>query len=119
MSDATDVTSTSVRVDERARFRAFTALALALTALAGGGIIASALQWLVLDNYEAGPSDAIYLMTLGGAPLLLSIVACYLASTAMSSADLLARPLARASLVLSGLAILGAAVLVFATAGTS
>jgi hypothetical protein len=107
--------STTVAVDESARFRAFTSLALAVTALTGGGVIASALQWLVMDRVQS-PGDTAYLMVLGGAPLLLGIVAVYLASTAMSSADALARPVARSSLVLSGVAILGAAVLIMATA---
>lgn len=117
MSDTTSGTSTTVAVDESARFRAFTALTLALTALMGGGVIANGLQWLVMDSFEGVPSDTTYLMVLGGAPLVLSVVALYLASTAMSSADPLARPVARSSLVVSGLAILGAAVLMMATAG--
>jgi hypothetical protein len=112
-----ETTSTTVAVDESARFRAFTSLALAVTALTGGGVIASALQWLVMDRF-ASRGDATYLMALGGAPLLLSLAALYLASTAVSSADALARPLARSGLVLSGVAILGAAVLVVATAGS-
>ena len=112
-----ETTSTSVAVDESARFRAFTALALAVTALTGGGVVASALQWLVLDRLESR-GETTYLMALGGAPLLLSVAALYLASTAMSSGDALARPMARSSLVLAGVAILGAAVLVVATAST-
>ena len=112
-----ETTSTTVAVDESARFRAFTALALAVTALTGGGVVANALQWLVMDRLPSR-GDATYLMALGGAPLLLGVVALYLASTSMSSADALARPIARSSQVLSGVAILGAAVLVFATAGS-
>ncbi len=114
MSETTATTPASATVDEGARFRAFTALGLALVALMNGGVIANGLQWLLLDRFSASPGDPAYGLALGGVPVAMSLVALWLASTITSSTDSLARPLARSSQVLSILAILGAVVLTIA-----
>ena len=118
MSDVTTTARAAATVDEGARFRAFTALGLALAALLGGGVVANGLQWLLTYRFPAqlpaGPGDPLYGLAIGGVPVAMSLVALWLASSATSSSDSVARPLARASQVLSGLAILGAVVLVIA-----
>jgi hypothetical protein len=43
-SGTTDMSNPTTVTDEAARFRTFTAFGLALTALLGGGVFASALQ---------------------------------------------------------------------------
>ena len=111
MSELTATPTASATVDEGARFRAFTALGLALAALMGGGVVANALQWLVIDRLSANPGDPSYALAIAGVPVAMSLVALWLASNATSSTDSLARPLARSSQVLSVLAILGAVVL--------
>lgn len=115
MSELTTTTSASAKVDEGARFRAFTALSLALAALMGGGVVANGLQWLLISfQFTAGPGDPSYALVLAGVPVAMSLVALWLASNATSSTDSLARPLARSSQALSVLAILGAVVLTIA-----
>jgi hypothetical protein len=106
MSELT-TTTTSATVDEGARFRAFTALGLALAALMGGGVISTGLQWVVTYRFANGPGDPWLALAMGSAPLVLSLVALWLASSAVSSTDSLARPLGRSSQVLSVIAILG------------
>ena len=113
MSELT-TTTPAATVDEGARFRAFTALGLALVALMDGGVVANGLQWLLLDRFSASPGDPSYALALGGVPVAMSMVALWLASNTTSSTDSLARPLARSSQVLSALAILGAVVLTIA-----
>ncbi len=114
MSELTNTTTASATVDEGARFRAFTALGLALAALMGGGVVANGLQWLVMYRSPAIPGDLWYALVLGVVPVAMSLVALGFASTATSSTDSLARPLARSSQVLSVLALLGAVVLTIA-----
>lgn len=111
MSELTTTTSASATVDEGARFRAFTALGLALAALMGGGVVANGLQWALTYRFPANPGDLWYALAIGGVPVAMSLVALWLASNATSSTDSFARPLARSSQVLSVLAILGAVVL--------
>ena len=101
-------------MDEGARFRAFTALGLALAALMGGGVVANALQWLAIDRMAANPGDPSYALAIAGVPVAMSLVALWLASNATASTDALARPVARSSQVLSAFAILGAVVLTIA-----
>ncbi|MCY7401997.1 MAG: hypothetical protein LH477_13790 [Nocardioides sp.] len=117
MSELTTTTTASATVDEGARFRAFTALGLALAALMGGGVVANGLQWALtygFPRFPASPGDPLYALAIGGVPVAMSLVALWLASNATSSTDSLARPLARSSQVLSVLAILGAVVLTMA-----
>ena len=116
MSEQASATTASATVDEGARFRAFTALGLALAALSGGGIVANGLQWVLLDRFSANPGDPSYLVAIVGVPAAMSLGALWLAHNATSSTDFLARPLARASQVLSVLAILGAVMLAIADA---
>lgn len=111
MSELTTTMTASTTVDEGARFRAFTALGLALAALMGGGVVANGLQWALtygFPPFPASPGDPLYALAIAGVPVAMSLVALWLASSATSSADSLARPLARSSQVLSVLAILGA-----------
>ena len=115
MSELTTTTTASATVDESARFRALTALGVALAALLGGGVVATGLQWLLLDRFSANPGDPAYLLAIAGVPVAMSLVAQWLAYNATST-DSLARPLARASQVLSVLAILGAVMLAIADA---
>ncbi|MCP3423726.1 hypothetical protein [Nocardioides pinisoli] len=118
MSDVTTTTRAAATVHEGARFRAFTALGLALAALMGGGVVANGLQWLLTyrlpAQFPAGPGDPLYGLVIGGVPVAMSLVALWLASGATSSADALAKPIARSSQVLSVIAVLGAVVLVIA-----
>ena len=114
MSELTTTPTASATVDEGARFRAFTALGLALAALMGGGVVANGLQWALTYRFPANPGDPSYALAIGGVPVAMSLVALWLASNATSSTDSLARPLARSSQVLSVLAILGAVVLTIA-----
>ena len=117
MSELTTTPTASATVDEGARFRAFTALGLALAALMGGGVVANGLQWGLtygFPPFPASPGDPLYALAIAGVPVAMSLVALWLASNATSSADSLARPLARSSQVLSVLAILGAVALTIA-----
>ena len=114
MSELTTTTTASATVDESARFRALTALGVALAALLGGGVVANGLQWLLLDRFSANPGDPAYLLAIAGVPVAMSLVAMWLAYNVTSSTDSLARPLARSSQVLSALAILGAVMLTIA-----
>ena len=107
-------TDTSSTVDEGARFRAFTALALALAALMGGGVFSTGLQWLANYRFVNSPDDPSYALALASAPLVMSVMALWLASSAASSTDSIARPLARSAHVLSIAAILGAALVAVA-----
>jgi hypothetical protein len=114
--DETTTGRTAV-VDERARLRAFTALGLALTSLMGGGVFASAFQWMTMRTFNETGSDQYYWIGAGVAPLVLGAVALGLTRTAMDSDDDLARPLARATLSLAVLAIAGAVILMLVTFG--
>ena len=115
MSELTTTTTTSASVDEGARFRGFTALGLALAALMGGDVISSGLEWLANYRSAVSPDDSSsYALAIGSAPLAMSLVALWLASSAASSADSLARPLGRSGQVLSVIAILGAVLLTVA-----
>ena len=111
-------TSTTTVTDEAARFRAFTALGVALTGLMGGGVFATSFQWLTMRAFNENGSDQFYWIGVAVGPLLLSIVALYLASTAMATDDTLARPVARASLATSVLAAVGALLLMLVTFDT-
>lgn len=113
----TETASTTPVVDEQARFRAMTALGLALVALLGGGLFATSFQWLATRVFNGLGSDRLY-FTGGALPsLVLGAVALWLATTAQASADALARPLARASVVLAALSIVGGLLLAAATFG--
>ena len=113
MSEVTTTTTASTTVDERARFRAFTALGLALAALMGGGVVANGLQWTLTYWVRANPGEPLYALAIGGVPVAMSLVALGLASKATST-DSVARPFARCSQVLSVVAVLGAVVLTIA-----
>lgn len=114
MSEVTTTPTASAMVDEGARFRAFTALGLALGALLGGGVVANGLQWAVTYRFTTNPGDPLYALAIAGVPVAMSLVALWLASNATSSTDSLASPLARSSQVLSILAIVGAVTLAIA-----
>jgi hypothetical protein len=111
----TETTSTTAVVDEQARFRAFTALGLALAGLAGGGLLATAMQWLVLKTLDETGTDQFYFTGLAVGPLALGGAAMWLATGARSSGDELARPLARAAFVLSVVSVGSSVLLVAAT----
>jgi hypothetical protein len=108
MSDVTTTSTGSATVDEGARFRAFTALSLALCALMGGGVMSTGLQIVVNYRFVDSPGDPSYAMVLGSAPLVLSLVALWLASGVVASSDTLASPLGRCTRVLAVVGILGA-----------
>ncbi|GAA5106827.1 hypothetical protein GCM10023339_04200 [Alloalcanivorax gelatiniphagus] len=110
MSETT-TTSTSTVADEQARFRAFTALGLALVGLMGGGVLSTAGQLLVMRALEDIDGDRLYVIGAAAAPLALGAVACYLASTATASPDPLARPVARAAMVIAVVAVVGSVLL--------
>jgi hypothetical protein len=111
----TEMTSTATVVDERARFRAFTALGLALSGLAGGGVFASASQWLVMKATNDNGNEQLYFTGLAVGPLVMGGVALWLAISAQSTGDALARPLGRASVVLAVLSVVGAILLATVT----
>jgi hypothetical protein len=113
-----ETTSTTRATDEAARFRAFTALGLALTALMGGGVFATAFQWLTMRAFNDNGSEQFYWIGVAVGPLLMSVVALYLASTVTATDDALARPVARASLVIAVIAALGAVLLMLVTIDT-
>jgi hypothetical protein len=108
--------STTPVVDEKARFRAFAALGLALTALTGGGLFATAAQWIAMEAFnDTTGSDRHYWIGIALGPLAMALVALGLAGTARSSDDTLARPLARATVALAALAVVGAVLLLLIT----
>lgn len=113
MSETT--TSEITVVDERARFRAFTALGLALTGVMGGGVFAAAFQWMMMQAFNENGSDQYYWIGVAIGPLVLGVVALGLASTVTATDDPLARPVARATLVLAVLAVVGAVLLMMVT----
>lgn len=103
-------------VDERARVRAFTAIGLALSALAGGGLFATSFQWLAMKAFnDTAGSDRFYWIGIALGPLAMALVALLLAGTTTSSDDTLARPLARAAVTLSALAVVGSVLLMLVT----
>ncbi|MBD3923641.1 hypothetical protein IEZ26_03335 [Nocardioides cavernae] len=112
-----ETTSTVQVVDEQARFRAFTALGLALSSLAGGGVFMTSFQWLAMKFFNDNGNDQLYWIGVAVGPLVMGCAALWLSLTDRSSADMLARPLARAALVLSALAVVGALLLLALTAG--
>ena len=114
-SGTTDTSNPTTVVDEAARFRTFTAFGLALTALLGGGVFASALQGLAMKLFSEIESDRLYFIGFVASPLVMSLVALGMAATFLGSDDPLVRPLARATGVLGGLAVLGAALLLAVT----
>lgn len=59
---------TTPAVDEKARFRAFTAAGAALAAIMGGGVISNVLQWLIIDQLQATSGDVTYAMSIGAGP---------------------------------------------------
>jgi hypothetical protein len=60
-------------------------------------------------------SDRLYFIGFVASPLVMSLVALGMAATSLGSDDPLVRPLARATGVLGGLAVLGAALLLAVT----
>jgi hypothetical protein len=118
MSETAGTTGTTRPVtatDEAGRFRAFTGFGLALTALLGGGIYASAFQWLGMELFNQPESDRLYFTGIAASPLVMALVALGLAAASLGSDDPLVRPLARATGVLGGLAVLGSALLLAVT----
>jgi hypothetical protein len=115
MSDTTTSTTTTAVVDEDARVRAFTALGLGLGALLGGGVFANAFQWLAMKAFDG--NDQIYLSGVAVGPLLMAVVSLWLALTTRTSSDALAGPLARATVALSALAVVGSVFLMAVTVG--
>lgn len=111
--------STTPAVDEKARFRAFTAMGLALTALAGGGVFATAAQWIAMRarSFNGNGSDQFFWIAISVGPMAMCLVALWLASTCLTSQDALVRPLARATRVLCGVGVVGSALLMLATFG--
>src|SRR5688500_14021026 len=99
MSETTS-TATTLVVDERARFWALTALGLALTALAGGGVFASTFQWLAIQGFNDNGTDQYFWVGVSAGPLVLGGTALCLGLPTLSSEDVLARPVARASAVI-------------------
>ncbi len=119
-TDTTTVTATATATatDEAARFRTFTAFGLALTALLGGGVFASAFQWLAMKLFNDIESDRLYFIGFAASPMVMALVALWLASTSLGSKDTLVRPLVRATIVVAGLAVLGSALLLAVTIDT-
>lgn len=117
MSDTTTSTSTTAVVDEDARVRAFTALGLGLAALLGGGVFANAFQWLAMKAFNDNGSDQFYFAGIAVGPLLMGVVSLWLALITRTSSDALARPLARATVALSALAVAGSVFLMAVTVG--
>ena len=115
MSDTAGTTSTMTATDEAGRFRVFTGFGLALTALLGGGVFASASQWLAMRLFNQPETDRLYFTGIATSPLVLALVALGLAAASLDSDDPLVRPLARATGVVGGLAVLGSAVLLAVT----
>ena len=116
MSETTSNT-TDQTTDERARTWAFTALALSLAALLGGGTLTNGVQSLFLESGSVG--RVAFSLTLVAAPVLMSVVAMWLGGNAVASDDSLARPVGRAAQTISGLAILGAVLVAAAASAQS
>jgi hypothetical protein len=92
--------------DQAARTRAFVGLGLALVGLMGGGMLGSAVFYLVLGTTADAGS---YSMVAQGLPgLLLGLAGAGLGWSASTTADPLAAPAGRAALVLGVLAALAA-----------
>ena len=108
-------TVTATTTDEAGRFRAFTGFGLALTALLGGGLYASAFQWLGMKLFNQADSDRLYFTGIAASPLVMALVALGMAAASLGSDDPLVRPLARATVVLGGLAVVGSALLLAVT----
>ena len=83
----------------------------------GGGILSNGVQSLLLESGSVRPWP--FALTLVAAPLAMSAVALWLASNAAGSDDALARPMARAAQTIAGVAILGAVMMMIATATSS
>lgn len=98
-------------VDEKARTVAFTALALALAALMGGGVFAQAAQWVLLGSDDMGTSQGSFTAALVAGPLCLGVAALGL-GLSTTSEDRLARPVARAAVFVAAVALLGVLVLI-------
>jgi hypothetical protein len=107
--------TTGAATDEAGRFRVFTGFGLALAALLGGGVYASAFQWLAMNLFNEIESDRLYFTGFAASPLVMALVALGLAATSLDSPDPLVRPLARATGVVAGLAVVGAALLLAVT----
>lgn len=107
--------ATGTHVDEQARFRAFAALAVSLTALAGGGVFSSIVQWMVLRYAVSSSGDHYVVASAAAAPLVLGAAAIWLSLAAVTSPDPVARPMGRAATVLGTLGVAGATALVLTT----
>lgn len=118
MDETAGTTGTGTTTDEAGRFRTFTGFGLALTAMLGGGLYASAFQWLGMKLFSQAESDRLYFTAIAASPLVLSLVALGLAAASLDSDDPLVRPLARATGVLGGLAFVGSALLLAVTLDT-
>lgn len=118
MDETAGTTGTGTTTDEAGRFRTFTGFGLALTAMLGGGLYASAFQWLGMKLFSQAESDRLYFTAIAASPLVLSLVALGLAAASLDSGDPLVRPLARATGVLGGLAFVGSALLLAVTLDT-
>jgi hypothetical protein len=118
MSEPTSST-TDQTTDDRARTWAFTALGLGLAALMGGGILSNAVQTILLDQPNFVTSRWTFTLAVTGPPFVLGALAMWLGSNAVASDDSLARPVGRAAQTISGIAILGAVLVLVATATRS
>ena len=118
MDETVGTTRAGTTTDEAGRFRAFTGFGLALTALLGGGLYASAFQWLGMKLFNQADSDRLYFTGIAASPLVMALVALGLAAGALGSDDPLVRPVARATGVLGGLAVVGSALLLAVTLDT-
>ncbi|WP_224276301.1 hypothetical protein [Nocardioides lacusdianchii] len=118
MDETVGTTGAGTTTDEAGRFRAFTGFGLALTALLGGGLYASAFQWLGMKLFNQADSDRLYFTGIAASPLVMALVALGLAAGALGSDDPLVRPVARATGVLGRLAVVGSALLLAVTLDT-
>lgn len=92
---------------QRGRFLAFLALALGVLGALGGGIVGTALQWLVYTIADLSPADEVAAVVLGGVPVLLGVAAVVLGLQAGRSTDDLDAPVGRVGAVLGGVAVVG------------
>ena len=115
MDETARTASTTTATDEAGRFRVFAGFGLALTALLGGGVYAPAFQWLAMKLFDQAESDRLYFTSIAASPLVMALVALSLAAASLGSDDPLVRPLARATGVVGGLAVLGSALLLAVT----
>jgi hypothetical protein len=109
--DATGTTRTTSTV--QGRTHAFLGLALALVALLGGGVIANAVFYRLIDTmgYQAGTAGTV----LQGLPsLAMGLLGAGLGWAGSTSADDVAVPVGRAATVVGSLAVLGAVALMIA-----